>query len=180
MKGEAMKAILLFAGAALVAGCTQNEQAFVDNLVTQAVSNSGAAQDVRMTKQADNSFSGTAAARRPDGQVLHFNCTARRQGDTTQYEARCLQQVDQAMLDTMKNEIRQSLARNGVEVASVTLTRQDDNRMTGYVEIRSDGAMVRAPCEATRESPTGPAFAWRCTPPGGQAAEAGEGAPVQQ
>jgi hypothetical protein len=185
MKGDAMKAMtLLLAGAALVAGCTQNEQAFVDNLVRETVSNSGQPQEVAMTKQGDNSFSGTATVRKPDGQTMRFNCTARREGDTTRYNARCLQAVDQAMLDSMENEVRQGLTSNGADVVSVELNRQDDNKMTGFAEIRDGGSTMRAPCEATRESANGAAFRWQCRPPEGQAAEAGEGtpedAPVQQ
>ncbi len=170
--------VLLFVGA-LVAGCTQNEQAFVDNLVREAVSNNGQPQDVAMTKQGDNSFSGTATVRKPDGQTMRFNCTARREGDTSRYNARCLQIVDQGMLDSMENEIRQSLTRNGAQVVSVDLNRQDDNKMTGFVEVSDGGSTVRAACEATRENPDSAAFRWQCTPPEGQAAEAGEGTPAE-
>lgn len=182
-----MKAVvLLFAGAALVAGCSQNEQAFVDNLVREAVSNNGQPQEVAMTKQADNSFSGTVTVRKPDGQTMRFNCTARREGDTTRYNARCLQSVDQAMLDSMENEIRTNLTGNGAQVVSVELNRQDDNKMTGFAELRDGSGTVRAPCEATRENGDSASFRWQCRPPEGQATsgEAGEAtpadAPVQQ
>ena len=167
--------VLSLAGVAL-AGCRQNEQAFVDNLVREAVSNTGAPQEVSMTRQADNSFSGTASVRRTDGQTVRFNCTARRQGDTTRYEAVCLPVVDQAMVDAMKAEIRRGLTANGAEIVSLELSRQDENRMAGFVEVRDGNGTLRAPCEATREAPDSAAFRWQCRPPEGAAAagEAGQ------
>lgn len=163
----------------LLGACRQNEQAFVDNLVRQALSNTGEAQDVSMTKQGDNGFTGTASARRPDGQVVRFNCTARRQGDTTQYLANCLQVVDQSMVDAMKAEIRRGLTGNGAEVLNVDLTIRDQNRMSGFADVRAGGETIRATCEATRERPDSAAFRWECRPPEGQAAAGEQGAPAE-
>jgi hypothetical protein len=172
---------LLLAAAAVpaLAACTQNEQAFVDNLVRQAVTNTGEAQQVAMTKQADNSFSGTVIVRRrADGQTVRFNCTARRQGDSTQYLANCLQNVDQLMVDTMKAEIRRGLTANGVEVVNVELAIQDQNRMTGHADVRAGGQEIRTNCVASRESADSPAFRWECNPPDQPAtASAAEPAP---
>ena len=174
-----MKGFVIALGAgALLAGCGQNEQAFVDNLVRQAVSNTGEAQEVAMTKQADNSVSGTATARRADGQNVRFNCTARRQGETTQYLATCLQVVDQVMVETMKAEIRRGLTANGAEVLNVDLSIRDQNRMVGFADVRAGGETIRATCEATREGADSAAFRWQCRPPEGEAAAAGEPAPA--
>lgn len=162
----------------LLGACQQNEQAFVDNLVRQALSNTGEAQEVSMTRQGDNGFSGTASARRPDGQMVRFNCTARRQGDTTQYLANCLQVVDQAMVDAMKAEIRRGLTSNGAEVLNVELTIRDQNRMSGFADVRGGGETIRAACEATREGPETASFRWQCRPPEDQAA-AGRAAPAE-
>jgi hypothetical protein len=183
-KGTIMKTLAIALGAAtlLLAGCGQNEQAFVDNLVRQAVTNTGEAQEVAMTRQADNSFSGTATVRRrADGQTVRFNCTARRQGETTQYLANCLQAVDQLMVDTMKTEIRRGLTANGAEVLNIELSVQDQNRMAGFADVRAGGETIRARCEATRESADSPAFRWACNPPeeGAAAPPAGEPAPAQ-
>jgi hypothetical protein len=176
-----MKSLSIILGAAtlLLTGCGQSEQTFVDNLVRQAVSNTGEAQEVAMTKQADNSFSGTATVRRrPDGQTVRFNCTARRQGDTTQYLANCLQVVDQLMVDTMKAEIRRGLTANGVEVLNIDLTIRDQNRMTGFADVRAGGETIRTNCEATREAPDSAAFRWACNPSADGAATAQQAAPA--
>ena len=166
------------AGAAglLLAGCGQNEQAFVDNLVRDTISNQGSVQEVNMHSSGDHNFSGTAQIRLPSGQTARFNCTAARQGSSTRYESRCVPIVDQATVDAMKAEIRRGLTANGAEVVNVEMTLQGQDRMTGYADVRAGGESIRATCEATREGPDTANFRWQCRPPEGQA---GQGAPAE-
>lgn len=171
-----MKTLSISLGAAtlLLAGCGQSEQAFVDNLVRQAVSNTGEAQQVAMTKQGDSSFSGTATVRRrADGQSVRFNCTARRQGNTTNYEALCLQEIDQAALHELEANMRRSLEGQGVTVSQIEFTRQGENNVTGFAQVSdpTTGETARLVCSGARPS-TGGRLDARCDVPGGQAAGA--------
>ena len=160
-----MKLCLISLGAvALLAGCGGGDQAVVDNLVRQAVSNNGAPENIAMAPQDDGSFRGTAAARPPSGPALGFNCTAVRREGNPGFEARCVRAIDQSWIDAMESEIRQRLIASGTEVVAVELTRQSDDRMTGYAEQRVGGRTVRAPCEASRENSTSSAFTWECRP----------------
>lgn len=162
-----------------LAGCGENEQAFVDNLVRQTISNQGTPQEVSMRSSGDHNFSGTASIRLRDGQTGRFNCTVARQGSTSRYEARCVPVVDQATVDAMKAEIRRGLSANGAEVVNVEMTLQDQNRMTGYADVRAGGEQVRATCEAHREGPDTTSFRWQCRPPEGQAASGEQAAPAE-
>ncbi|HVQ06859.1 MAG TPA: hypothetical protein VMS43_00340 [Allosphingosinicella sp.] len=160
MKGFA----LLLGGTFLIAGCGQAEGPFVSNLVREAVSPSGNVQQVEMTKQADNSYSGFATVRLPSGITARFNCTANRQGNTTRFEAQCRPVLDQAQVDMLEEELRRSFTSQGVTVLALELTRQDDNHVTGYADIReASGAEGRLPCTGTRNPTSG--FPVECRPP---------------
>jgi hypothetical protein len=170
-----MKAIVLpLAGIMLATGCSQSEQAFVDNLVRQAVSNTGEAQQVAMTRQGDSSFSGTATVRRrADGQSIRFNCTARRQGNSTNYEALCLQEIDQQALDELEANMRRSLEAQRLTVSEIEFTRQDENNVTGFAQVSdpATGESARLVCTGARPS-TGGRIEASCNVPGGPAAGA--------
>ena len=179
-----MKTLAISLGAAtlLLAGCGQNEQAFVDNLVRQAVANTGEAQEVAMTRQGDHSFSGTAnVRRRADGRTVRFNCTARRQGTSTSYEALCLQEIDQAALDELEANMRRSLESQRLTVSEIEFTRRDENHVTGFAQVSdpATGESARLVCSGARPSGGGRIEA-RCDVPGGPATGAapGEAAPA--
>lgn len=169
MKGFA----LLLGGTLLIAGCGQGEGPLVTNLVREAVSPNGNVQQIEMTKQADNSYRGFATVRMPNGINARFNCTATRQG--SRVEARCLPVLDQAQVDMLEEELRRSFTSQGVTVLALELTRQDDNHVTGYADIREPGgAEGRLPCTGARGATSG--FPVECRPPatpipGSQAAQ---------
>jgi hypothetical protein len=162
MKGFA----LLLGGTLLIAGCTEAEGPFVDNLVRQAAADAGAGngvvQQVQMTRQGDGSYSGFAMVRGTDAQVGRFNCTARRT-EGRNYEARCAHAVDEVLLNQLKAELRQSFTSQGVAVLALELSRQDEDHISGYVDVReASGAEGRLPCTGTR-TPSG--FPVNCRPP---------------
>jgi hypothetical protein len=163
MKGFA----LLLGGTLLIAGCTEAEGPFVDNLVrgaaADAAGNGSNVQEVRMTRQDDGTYSGFAMARGADNQVGRFNCTARRT-EGRNYQARCARALDEVVLNQLEAEVRQSFTSQGVTVLAIELTAQDDNHVTGYADVREpSGAEGRLPCAGTRTSAGVPV---NCRPPG--------------
>ena len=96
--------------------------------------------------------------------------------------AACTPAVDNQVIDQMETAVREGLAPQGI-VRQVELTREDENRMTGFaiVEPReAPGTELRFTCTAEREGDSGAQFNWRCTPPGatgggGDAADAAGG-----
>ena len=96
--------------------------------------------------------------------------------------AACTPAVDDQMIDQMEGEVRNGLAAQGT-VKQVELTRESDDRMTGYAVVEpsaAPGSDVRFECTAERQGESGTMFNWQCTPPGAEApadaAAASEGA----
>ncbi|HEV7658464.1 MAG TPA: hypothetical protein VGO55_01335 [Allosphingosinicella sp.] len=162
MKGFA----LLLGGTLLIAGCTEAEGPFVDNLVRQAAAEAGRGgnvQQVRMTKQGDGTYSGFATVRAADSQVGRFNCTARRT-EGRNYEARCVQALDAVLINQLKAELRQSFVANGMTVLALELSGQGEDRVTGHADLRAaNGEEGRMACAGARE-PSG-RFPVNCSPP---------------
>jgi hypothetical protein len=149
MKGFA----LLLGGTLLIAGCGQAEGPFVNKLVRDTLAPNGNVQQVEMTKQSDNSYSGFATVRLASGATTRFSCTAHRQGNSNNYEARCRQTLDQALLDELKGDLRRSFTSQGLTVLQLELTRQDEEHVTGYADVRdANGGEARLPCSGTREA----------------------------
>jgi hypothetical protein len=149
MKGFA----LLLGGTLLIAGCGQAEGPLVSNLVRDTLAPNGNVQQVEMTKQGDNNFSGFATVRMANGTTARFNCTATRRGNN--YTSQCRQALDQALIDELKASLRQSFTAQGLTVVQLELSRQDEDHVTGHVDLRAaDGSEARLPCSGTRE-PTG-------------------------
>lgn len=147
MKGFA----LLLGGTLLIAGCGEAEGPLVSNLVRDTLAPNGNVQQVEMTKQGDNNFSGYGNVRLANGATTRFNCTATRRGNT--YTAQCRQAIDQALLDELKTSLRQSFTGQGLTVVALELSRQDDDHVTGHVDLRGpDGSEARLPCAGTREA----------------------------
>ena len=64
--------------------------------------------------------------------------------------------------EQLENTIRENLS-NQATVLEVDLTRQDENNLTGYAQIReTSGREGRLNCTATRSE--GSNFNWRCSP----------------
>jgi hypothetical protein len=161
MKGFA----LLLGGTLLIAGCTEAEGPFVDNLVRQAAADAGRGnvQQVQMTKQGDGTYSGFATVRGADAQLARLNCTARRT-EGRNYEARCVQALDEVLLNQLKAEIRRSFTAQGITVVALELTAQGDDRVTGHADLRApNGEQGRMACSGARE-PSG-RFPVNCRPP---------------
>ncbi|MEA3011945.1 MAG: hypothetical protein QOD42_490 [Sphingomonadales bacterium] len=146
MKGFA----LLLGGTLLIGGCGQAEGPLVKDLVRDTLAPNGNVQQVEMTKQGDNSFSGYGTVRLANGTTTRFNCTANRRGNS--YVAQCRQAIDQALIDELKASLRQSFTAQGLTVVQLELSRQDDDHVTGHVDVRAgDGSEARLPCSGTRE-----------------------------
>ena len=66
----------------------------------------------------------------------------------------------------LANNIRQELTKRGSTVKQVEITRQDDDHMTGFAEVRAaDGSEGRLACAATRNPSKGASYYdWRCNP----------------
>lgn len=94
--------------------------------------------------------------------------------------AACTPAVDTQVIDQMEEAVREGLAAQGT-VKQVELTRESDDRMTGFaiVEPRdAPGTEARFTCTAEREGETGSQFNWRCTPPGGGSETGSEAQPA--
>ncbi|HYI64868.1 MAG TPA: hypothetical protein VEW71_08295 [Allosphingosinicella sp.] len=165
-----------------VAGCSMaSEEDRMENAIRAELSKTGTVKQVEMTKEGAN-LTGFAEVRTADGSEGRLNCTAT--PDTAKgsgaYNWRCQPAIDQRVIDSMKNTIRQSLAQQA-EVTAIELARQDDSRMTGHAILRGpDGEEVRTECTATRASEGAATFNWQCAPAGEAApAEAAEAAPAE-
>jgi hypothetical protein len=66
----------------------------------------------------------------------------------------------------LENNIREELTKRGSTVKQVELTRQDDDHMSGFAEVRAaDGSEGRLTCTATRNPSKGASYYdWRCNP----------------
>lgn len=171
-----MGKIVLSAGLMLVlAGCqVQSEEDMIEGSIRNTLSNQGNIQEVEITKQDQDNFSGFAVVRDTNGQTNRLNCTARRGADKgSNFDWRCLPTIDEATLTNVENAIRQDLSQRG-NVTQVEMTRQDDSNMTGFADLQdSSGNRYRSNCTAQRERETSTNFDWRCGP----AEPAGAGAP---
>ena len=183
-----MRLALIFTGAAaLLAGCNQNsEQQAAEGVVRAAVGVHGNVQQVALTRQADNNYTGTATIRRPDGQLIGFQCTVTRTGSdaNVSFSANCGQVLDQALLDEIKASLRRSIEGTGASVVQLDMSRRDDNTATGSGQVRNpDGSIVQLTCEAARQADG--TFNYRCQPVSEAAAPAPapgeeEAAPAEQ
>jgi len=158
----------------LVAGCNiSSEEDQLENSIRANLGAQGNVQQVELTRQDENNLSGFAVVRDSSGIEGRYSCTAQRtQG--TNFNWRCNQQIDDQVITRVENEIRQNLARQA-EVVQIELSRQDDNRMTGYALLRgADGSEVRTNCTATRSAENAANFDYQCAPEGQGAAPAAQ------
>lgn len=161
-----MKALIISFGLALTfGGCNMtSEEDQMEASIRNNLSAHGNVQQVELRRQDENNYSGTAVVRDANGVEGHFSCTA--QKADTNFNWRCNQQVDDQIIQRTEATIRGELARRG-EVHQVELTRQDDNRMSGYaLVVGPDGSEVRMDCTASRPSMETTDFSWQCVPPG--------------
>jgi len=160
-----MKAFAVSLGAMLaLSGCTiESEEDQLENSIRQNLSAQGNVQQVELSRQDDNNLRGFAVVRTAEGVESRYNCTARRT-EGTNFQWNCLQTIDDQVITRMENNIRQELS-NQAEVVQVELSRQDDNRMSGYALVRDEGGSeVRMDCSATRQDPASTNFRWECAP----------------
>jgi hypothetical protein len=168
-----MKALIVSLGLGLaVAGCNMpSSEDQVEASIRNNLSAQGNVQQVEMSQQGDN-MSGFAVVRDRAGIEGRFACTAQKSG--TEFNWHCNQQVDDQVIQRMETTIRDALARQG-EVRQVELSRQDDNRMTGYaLVVTPDGTETRLDCTATRPSMETTQFTYQCNPTGAGQAPAGD------
>jgi hypothetical protein len=80
--------------------------------------------------------------------------------------AGCSFSVGESEENQLANNIRGELTKGGATVKQVEVTRQDDDHMTGFAEVRAvDGSEGRLNCTATRDPSKGARyFDWRCRP----------------
>lgn len=175
------KTITISLGSAclLLGACDTGGQS-EENLVRDGVANTLAAQgnvqELALTKGADNNYTGTAALRRADGVTIRFNCTVRRNDGSQQFDIRCGQQIDQALLDELKATMRRSLEQQSLNVSELELTKQDEDHVTGFAQVSdvNTGESARLVCTGARRD--GGRVEARCDVPGGPA-PAGDAAP---
>jgi hypothetical protein len=163
-------AILMGCGCALaLAACTSQEDQMENNIRANLASQGNVTQ-VEMTRQDENSMAGFAVVN-VNGTDTRRNCTATRNPSkgAAYYDWRCVRAVDESALNEMEATIRQSyIARPGVQVDSVDMTRRDDDHMVGHAALSdSYGNHARLDCIADRGSAGD--FSWSCQ-------EAGQGA----
>lgn len=176
-----MRAFVFLAGAtALLAGCNRDsDKQTAEAMVRAALVGQGNVQQVDLSRQGDNNYAGTATLRRPDGQTVRLNCTARRTGTdaNANFQANCGQVLDQALIDEIKTTLRRSIEGTGATVTQIEMTRRDENAATGSAQARNpDGQVVQMTCEAARQADG--TFNSRCQPVSAAAEPAqGEGVP---
>jgi hypothetical protein len=167
-------AISLSAACLLLAGCQrESEEQFIHNAVSNTLASNGNVQQVAMTKGADNNYSGTATVRRADGRSIPYDCTARRNAAAGQIEVRCLQTIDQALLDELETNMRRSLEGQRLTVGEIEFTRQGQDNVTGFAQVSDPGTgeTARLECSGARP-PNGGRIEVRCNVPGGPASGA--------
>ena len=170
-----MKMVLSTIGLAALAlaGCNMaSQEDLLENSIRETLSNQGEVRDVEMTKQDDENFTGFALIRDRNGREGRLNCTARRTTGTN-YDWRCNPTIDESVVTEMEGIIRTALERQAT-VLEVDMTRQDDNRMTGFARVQdASGTEIRTNCTATRDAAGTANFNWRCNPAeGGEQVEA--------
>ena len=173
-----MKAVVILGAAALLAGCnSNNEQNRVESGIRNLLSEQGNVTELSLTRQGDGNYAGPAAVRTADGATARLNCTATRQGD--QYMTNCRQIIDDALLEQLKTSLRQTYAARGVTVVDFQLTRLDEDRIGGHIDLRApDGEEARLPCTGGRPTSGNGPISVNCQPPTGSA-EAARPAPEQ-
>jgi hypothetical protein len=167
-------AISLSAACLLFAGCRgESEEQFIQNAVGNTLASNGNVQQVSMTKGADNNYSGTATVRRADGRSVPYDCTARRNAAAAQIEVRCLQAIDQALLDELETNMRRTLEGQRVNVGEIEFTRRDAANITGFAQVSdpATGETARLTCSGARP-PNGGRIEVSCNAPGGPASGA--------
>lgn len=171
-----MKSVTISLGVlcVLLAGCNkQSEEALIENAVSNTLAAQGNVQQVDLTKGADNNYSGTASIRGADGRSIRFNCSARRNEAQQQFDINCGQVIDQALLDQLQTNMRQSLEQQSLTVSDVRLTKQDEDHVTGFAQVSdpNSGESARLVCTGARQN--GGRILARCDVPGGPAPDAG-------
>jgi hypothetical protein len=178
-----LKLSLIGVATLVLAACdmaSQEDQ--LENSIRNSLESQGNVQQVEMTKQDEENFTGFAVIRDRNGREGRLNCTARRT-EGTNYDWRCLPTITEPVVAEMEALIRTELERQAT-VLEVDMTRQDDNNMTGFARVQdAAGNEIRTTCVAAR-SPVGTSnFSWRCRPddgtqPAGQEAPTSEEAPA--
>ncbi len=163
-------AIPFAAACLLLPACNQeSEEGRIEYMVSNTLAPQGNVQQVDLTKGADNNYSGTASIRRPDGQSIRFNCSARRNEAQEQWEIRCGQVIDEALLAELEASMRRSLEQQSLTVSEIDLTRQGDDAVTGFAQVSdpNTGETARLVCSGARQD--GGRILARCDVPGGPA-----------
>lgn len=176
-----MRPVVIALGAvALLGGCNRDsDKQAAEALIRASLVGQGNVQQLDLSRQADDNYSGTATVRRADGQVVRLNCTARRTGGeaSVQFSTNCGQVLDQALLDEIKATLRRSIEGTGATVLQVDMSRQDENTATGSARARNpDGRIVQMTCEAARQADG--TFNSRCQPVSGTVEPAPAPAPA--
>lgn len=170
-----MKKIAILLGCALaVAACTSPEDQ-LENQLRENLASQGTVKEVELNPQADGNMTGFAIVT-VNGVDSRLSCTAERDEakGAGRYNMRCMPVIDEAIINQMEATIRSNLAARAT-VEQVELTRQDDNRMSGFVVATdNDGNQVRLSCEVNREAEGASNFRWQCNPEGEGGAPAAE------
>jgi hypothetical protein len=160
-----MKAIVVALGLGLaLAGCTiQSEEDQLEDSIRNNLSSQGNVLNVELTRSDENNMTGFVDIRENDGREGRLACTAQRT-EGSHFQWRCSPAITEQVVQELEGQIRTNLSQQG-QVMQVDLTRQDDNRMTGYSIVRNPaGNEVRMNCTATRDTANIGSFNWECVP----------------
>jgi len=166
-----MKRIAIGLGCALaVAGCSMaSDEDRLENAIRENLSARGEVKQVELTKGEGNNMAGFAVVRVAGSNAdARLDCSAT--PDTTKsdnsYNWRCVPSIDEALLTQMEGTIRTALAAQAT-VIEVDMSRQDNDRMTGFAVVRDAGGNeIRTNCTATRDDDASGNFSWECQPAG--------------
>jgi hypothetical protein len=158
-----MNKITVLLGCALAVAACGNPQDQIENSIRNGLAAQGNVQEVELTRQDDDHLNGFATVSTANG-TTRLNCTAERQGTSTNFQWRCAPTIDDAMLRNLEGTIRESLSAQA-SVDEVHMERQDADHATGYA-ILHDGAgnSIRTECSASRTPGGEGAIGWQCAP----------------
>ena len=136
-----MRIFAISLGCALLtlAGCASEEDQ-MENAIRENLDLAAApCKEVELTKTDDEQYERLRRSVQTDDRrgPAELHRPAHLRGSN--FNWRCVPAVDEAMLTQMENTIRQSLSEQAT-VLAVDMTRQDDDHMTGYAQVRdADG-----------------------------------------
>ena len=131
----------------------------LEDKIRDELSKQGDVRSVEMHLDGENRMTGIAVMRNRDGEV-RMRCTANMGEERATFV--CGQEIDEAMLGRIEDNIRSEYTRRRFTVLHVDLQKAGDDRMSGYTDLRDpEGNQGRLSCTAERHE-VGGDFDWHC------------------